>query len=147
MCKSPIWTKAREACHIDEYPIKLERNHDNLIPNDRVVRPHITRHWKEDGRTIAARDSFTRSSAKIWNQAPFTIKDANTLNLAKKINKNVLSNYQSNKPINDLEQRGPTNDLDEPITRTLNKSYKLKNNYKLKLILMTNLFKLNLVIC
>ena len=48
---------------------------------------HITLHyifWKEAGKTNVARGSFTRSAAKIWNQAPQTIKDCITLSLAKK---------------------------------------------------------------
>ena len=78
-------TEVWKACNIEEYPIKLENNHDNLLPNDRIVRPHVTRHWKEDGKTAAARDSFTRSAAKLWNQAPLDLRNANNLNMAKKL--------------------------------------------------------------
>ena len=76
--------EAWKACNITKYPIQLEKNHENLIPNDRIVRPYTTRLWKEDGRTNLARESFTRSAAKIWNQAPQTLKDCKTLSMAKK---------------------------------------------------------------
>ena len=78
-------TEAWKACNIPNYPIELEKNHANLAPTDRVVRPQTTRVWKEDGRTNTARDSFTRSAAKIWNQAPTEIKTAETLSSAKKL--------------------------------------------------------------
>ena len=55
-----------------------------LIPNEKIVRPHTNRKWKEDGKSNTARDSFTRSAAKLWNQAPASIKEANSLTLAKK---------------------------------------------------------------
>ena len=77
-------TEAWKSCNIMHYPIQLEKNHENLIPNDRIVRPHINRVWKEDGKTTIARDSFTRSAAKIWNQAPIAVKDAKTVIMAKK---------------------------------------------------------------
>ena len=77
-------TEAWKSCNVTNYPIQLEKNHENLIPNDRITRPNTTRLWKEDGKTITARDSFTRSSAKIWNQAPNNIKECKTLTLAKK---------------------------------------------------------------
>ena len=77
-------TEAWKTCNIEEYPLQLEKNHENLIPNERIVRPHINRKWKEDGKSTIARESFTRSAAKLWNQAPTSIKDANSLTLAKK---------------------------------------------------------------
>ena len=55
-----------------------------LIPNNRSVRQNTTRQWKQDGKTTMAKESFTRSAAIIWNQAPGSIKDAKTLNAAKK---------------------------------------------------------------
>ena len=74
-----------KACNVENYPIQLEPNHDNLIPNDRIVRSTTTRHWKEDGKTNTARDSFSRSTAKIWNQAPTNIKECKSITLAKKL--------------------------------------------------------------
>ena len=103
-------TEAWKSCNVTNYPIQLEKNHENLIPSDRIVRPHITRQWKEDGRTTTARDSFTRSSAKIWNQAPQNLKDANSLMLAKKSYKKLLSDTTS--IIKGLDKSGPSNDID-----------------------------------
>ena len=77
-------TEAWKSCNIEDYPIELEKNHENITPNERTMRPHIRRQWKEDGKTVVARESFTRSTAKIWNQAPQAIKEATTLNSAKK---------------------------------------------------------------
>jgi hypothetical protein len=77
-------TEAWKACNIEDYPIQLEKTHENLIHNERIVRPHTNRKWKEDGKSNTARDSFTRSAAKLWNQAPASIKEANSLTLAKK---------------------------------------------------------------
>ena len=77
-------TEAWKACNIENYPIQLEHNHENLIQTDRVVRPSTTRHWKEDGRTTVARESFSRSTAKLWNQAPLNLKDCKTITQAKK---------------------------------------------------------------
>ena len=77
-------TEAWKACNITDYPIQLDKNHENLIPNNRVVRPNTIRQWKENGKNTTATDSFTRSSAKIWNQAPQNIKDSLSLTMAKK---------------------------------------------------------------
>ena len=75
--------EAWKSCNVPDYPIQLEKNHENLIPNDRTVRPNTTRHWKEDGKFATARDSFSRSTAKLWNQAPLKLKEANSLKIAK----------------------------------------------------------------
>ena len=75
--------------HTSDYPVTLEKNHDNLIPHGRILRPHITREWNEDGRTIAAKESFSRNIAKLWNQAPTNIKVANTLPIVKILVNNV----------------------------------------------------------
>ena len=77
-------TEAWKSCNMENYPIQLEPNHENHTPNDRVTRPHIRRLWKEDGKTVSARESFSRSTAKLWNQAPQVLKEAATLPLAKK---------------------------------------------------------------
>ena len=76
--------EAWKATHLINYPTQMEKNESQLIPNTRELRPTSIRIWKEDGRTDAARESFSRNTAKIWNQAPMTIKDAMTLSLAKK---------------------------------------------------------------
>ena len=77
--------EAWKSCNSEGYPIQLEKNHDNLAPNDKITRPHITRVWKEDDKNVAAKDSFFRSTAKLGNQAPWELKTASTLTIAKKL--------------------------------------------------------------
>ena len=67
------------------YPINLGKNYENLIPNDRIVRSHINREWNEDGRSIAAKEGFSRSTAKLWSQAPNKINNAKSLPIAKRL--------------------------------------------------------------
>ena len=66
----------------------MEKNEENLLPNTRELRPTSIRLWKEDGKTSTARESFLRNTAKIWNQAPSSIKEAKTMAIAKKLVKN-----------------------------------------------------------
>jgi hypothetical protein len=76
--------EAWKANNIENYPIQLEANHENLIHTDRVTRPHIRRLWKEDGKSTTAKESFSRSTAKLWNQAPQSLKESKSLTTAKK---------------------------------------------------------------
>ena len=76
--------EAWKATHLQDYPTQMEKNEENLIPTSRELRPTSIRHWKEDGKTCAARESFSRNSAKIWNQAPKVVTESGTLSLAKK---------------------------------------------------------------
>ena len=76
--------EAWKATHLVDYPTQMEKNEEHLIPNTRRLRPDSVRLWKEDGKSSTARESFSRNTAKIWNQAPKTIKEAKTLNAAKK---------------------------------------------------------------
>ena len=80
--------EAWKSIHIKDYPNQMEKNEKNLLPNTRELRPTSTRLWKEDGKTSTARESFIRNAAKIWNQAPSTIKEAMTMTKAKKLVKN-----------------------------------------------------------
>ena len=73
-----------KAENIENYPVKLEPNNAGLIETDRSVRPSTTRKWNQDAKTSAARESFSRNAAKIWNKAPNSIKLAKSLSLAKK---------------------------------------------------------------
>ena len=76
--------EAWKATHLLDYPIKLEKNEENLLPNLRELRPTSIRLWKETGKSSAARDSFSRSTANIWSQAPPTVKDSINLAQAKR---------------------------------------------------------------
>ena len=76
--------EAWKATHLNDYPTQMEKN-EELRPSTCELRESSTRIWKEDGRSSAARESFTRSTAKIWNQAPSAIKNAVTMAQAKKL--------------------------------------------------------------
>ena len=80
MCE--VW----KAENVPNYPVQLEPN--QLVPTytERSVRPTTNRKWNQDGKTVAAHESFSRNAAKLWNSAPLSIKTAKNLNLAKKRN-------------------------------------------------------------
>ena len=65
-------------------PLSLLKNNANPISHDRVVRIGTTIIWKEDCRTKQAASSFTIAAARLWNKAPANIKEASTLNEAKR---------------------------------------------------------------
>ena len=54
--------------------IQIENNNPDISKSGMNLRPSTTREWNEDGFTKAAKESFFRNAAKIWNQAPDTIK-------------------------------------------------------------------------
>ena len=62
----------------------LERNNSSRTDEGKSVRPGATIELNEDGHIKAAKESFSRNAAKIWNQAPASIKISRTLKLAKK---------------------------------------------------------------
>ena len=70
--------------NIDHYPLKLEPNNPNRPDNDRVIRPSSIKQWKDEAKSVAAKLSFSRDSARIWNTATDAIKNATSLNTAKK---------------------------------------------------------------
>ena len=76
--------EAWKSINLPNYPTQMERNEENLLPTARELRPTSTRIWKEDGKSCAASESFTRNTAKVWNQAPISIKNSATLTIAKK---------------------------------------------------------------
>ena len=47
-------TEAWKMCNLEDYPLKLDKNYENLIPTGRSVRPDTTREWNEDGKNITA---------------------------------------------------------------------------------------------
>ena len=69
--------------NIKHYPLKLENNNPNKVESDRVIRPSSVKKWKDEAKTAAAKLSFSRDAAKLWNSAPEAIKRASTLNIAK----------------------------------------------------------------
>ena len=69
--------------NIEQYPLKLEPNNPNRQDTDRVIRMSSIKLWKDDAKTVAAKLSFSRDTARLWNIAPEAIKQASTLNIAK----------------------------------------------------------------
>ena len=80
---------------IANYPIELEPNHQGLGPTERSVRPSTSRKWNQDARSTAAKESFSRNAAKLWNTAPQCIKTAKCLRAAK----SEIRKYCSTLPI------------------------------------------------
>ena len=68
--------EAWKATHIDSYPFKLEECHANRQVLDRSVRPTTTRKWKDYASSKAARESISIDCAKLWNNAPVSIRSA-----------------------------------------------------------------------
>ena len=77
--------EAWKSTHLTDYPTQMEKNEEHLIPNMRKLRPTSTRLWREDGKSSVARESFTRNTARIWNQAPRAQIEALPLAQAKKL--------------------------------------------------------------
>ena len=81
-------TEVWKSLNIVNYPIQLEPNNMTMNESSRVLRPTSVRLWNQDARSNAAKESFSRNAAKLWNAAPENIKNAKSLNMAKKEIKN-----------------------------------------------------------
>ena len=83
---NPTNTKLVEswkAVNTENYPIQLENNQMQRNTNGREVRESTVKLWKDDTRLTAAKESFIRDAAKLWNNAPLAVKSAKTLHSAK----------------------------------------------------------------
>ena len=58
--------------------------------------------WKDDTRNATAKESYIRDAAKLWNNAPITVKTAKSLYLAKKAIKEFCNNNNNNNNNNHL---------------------------------------------
>ena len=79
----PFSFEVWKSINVTNYPIQLEKNKKSALDNERILRPGSSMVWKEDARKKIAKESFSRNAAKVWNQAPVTVKNATTLGLAK----------------------------------------------------------------
>ena len=70
----PASTEFWKAVNVKGYPVKLEKNNENLEHIERIVRTSSNWAWNEDVKTTAARESFSRNGAKLLNAAPEKIK-------------------------------------------------------------------------
>ena len=75
-------TEMWKAIHIAEYPIKVERKGENIVENN--TRSTVRGDIKYTSILSSSNKSFMVSGAKLWNKAPATIREANTLLIAKK---------------------------------------------------------------
>ena len=73
-----------KSLNIVNYPIQLEPNSSADARPERIVRPGTTRSWNQDAKSVAEKESFSRSAAKLWNSLPLEIKNSKSLNIAKK---------------------------------------------------------------
>ena len=76
--------EAWKCLHRDNYPLKLEPNNPDRPVNQRELRPGLIKTWKDDAYSVAAKISFSRDTARLWNNTTDVIKSASSLNIAKK---------------------------------------------------------------
>ena len=75
--------EAWKSVHIDSYPFQLEPNNPQKIATERSMRQNTTKLWKDSAKSKAASERFSIDTARLWNIAPFEIKNAPTLGRAK----------------------------------------------------------------
>ena len=75
--------------------VKILKQHPNLDQTTSKTRYTATRMWNKSTRTMAGKASFVFDKAKIWNSAPKTITEANTLCSAK----NEIKRYCRTLPV------------------------------------------------
>ena len=81
--------------NLNNYPVQLEPNSTGQSVSDRVVRPSTSRKWNQDTKFSAAKECFSRNTAKIWNSAPTNIRTTKNINCAK----NEIKKYCKTLPI------------------------------------------------
>ena len=62
----------------------MEVFNPNRENSERIVRPGTTKLWNDEAKTSAAKISFSRDMAKLWNNAPMNITNATCLSGAKR---------------------------------------------------------------
>ena len=76
-------TEAWKAINVPNYPFQLEKNNPDKVDTGRAVRTTSIKEWRDDFKSEAASESVSRDTAKLWNTAPSSIKNAPTLYKAK----------------------------------------------------------------
>ena len=69
---------------MEAYPVQLESLNPSRVDSGRNIRPGTRKHWNDEAKSAAARISFSRDTAKLWNNAPDIITNASTLSQAKR---------------------------------------------------------------
>ena len=75
--------EAWKSMNLEKYPVQLEPNTFGQVGSDRTLRPSTSRKLNQDTKFSAAKECFSRNTAKIWNSAPMCIKSAKNLSSAK----------------------------------------------------------------
>ena len=76
--------EAWKSIHIDSYPFKLKPSNPNRADNGRERRPNTSKIWKDFAKSKPAKESLSIDAAKLWNNAPKIITEAQTLCGAKR---------------------------------------------------------------
>ena len=76
-------TEAWKATKVPNYPFQLEKNNPDRVETGRAVRTTSLKEWRDDSKSKAASESVSRDTVRLWNSAPTSINNANTLNRAK----------------------------------------------------------------
>ena len=68
-----------KAVNLEDYPIQLENNQLQRNTNGRAVRESTVKLWKDGTKSATAKESFLRDAAKLWNNAPLSVKNTNSI--------------------------------------------------------------------
>ena len=74
------------------YPVQLEPNNPSESTTERQLRPGTSRKWNQDTKFAAAKESFSRNAAKLWNNAQLDIKNAKKQKRCKNSHLKLLQN-------------------------------------------------------
>ena len=74
-----------KSLHVEGCPTTLEPYNQHQGQNDHQLRPKPTRVFKDSARLAMSQSSFYIDAARVWNNAPSTIKSAATVHAAKKV--------------------------------------------------------------
>ena len=68
--------EAWKSINLEDYPIQMDNNQLQRNTNDRAVRETTVKLWKEDTKITSAKESFVGDAAKLWNNAPKSVRSA-----------------------------------------------------------------------
>ena len=75
--------EAWKSIKVPNYPFQMEESNPNRL-SERIVRESTTKKWKDSANCKAARESIGIECARLWNNAPISVKNAPTLAGAKR---------------------------------------------------------------
>ena len=77
-------TEAWKSTQVEFYPVQLETFNSGREETGRTVRPGTRKIWNDEAKSTAAKISFSRDTAKLWNNAPPEIRNASKISSAKR---------------------------------------------------------------